>query len=73
MRPFEKSLRLLLELHVLMEAGKGDEPEANAIRDQMDGPWGWHGGPKREGDLLTQDERDLLGHVSEALSPEGLR
>jgi hypothetical protein len=56
-KSFEKSLRLLLDLHVLMAAGKGDEPEADTIRDEMDEPYG----------KLSNIERDLIDKVSEAL------
>ena len=31
--------KLLIELHRLIAEGKGDDEEADAIRDQMDGPW----------------------------------
>ena len=31
--------RLLLRLHDLIARGLGDDPEADAVRDQMDGPW----------------------------------
>lgn len=34
----------------LFEAGKGDGPEADAIRDEMDGPW----------DRMTDDEREAI-------------
>ena len=31
--------RLLIELHRLIADGKGDDDEAEAVRDQMDAPW----------------------------------
>ena len=31
--------RLLTELDRLIAEGKGDDEEAEAVRDQMDGPW----------------------------------
>ena len=31
--------RLLIELDQLIAGGKGDDEEAEAVRDQMDGPW----------------------------------
>lgn len=32
-------VRLLVQLHDLIATGKGDDEEADTIRDQMDGPW----------------------------------
>lgn len=48
-----------------MEEGMGDQPEADEIRDKMDGPWGWHGGSHKSD--LSQSEKDLLKQVSAAL------
>jgi hypothetical protein len=48
---------LLLRLHDLIAAGKGDDSEADAIRDQMDGPWR----------ALTEAEQERLGGLSEDL------
>ncbi len=31
--------RLLQQFDDLIASGRGDDPEADAIRDQMDGPW----------------------------------
>ena len=31
--------RLLLEMHRLIEVGKGDSDEAEALADRMDKPW----------------------------------
>jgi tetratricopeptide (TPR) repeat protein len=36
---FDESVRLLLELHDLIAAGRGDDPEADTIRDLMEPPW----------------------------------
>jgi hypothetical protein len=36
---FETYCELLSKLHVLMTAGKGDDEEADEIRDAMDKPW----------------------------------
>src|SRR5262245_58857824 len=49
--------RLLLRLHDLIIQGRGDEPEADAVRDQMDAPW----------HALTEAEQELLGGLSEDL------
>lgn len=67
MRPFEVALRLLLDLHVLMEAGKSDSPEADDIRDKLDVPYGWCSTPREN--VMTRKEMELLGQVSEALYP----
>jgi hypothetical protein len=56
-KPFEKYLRLLLDLNVLMATGRGDEHEADVIRDQMDKPY-WK---------ISNVERDLIDKISEAL------
>jgi hypothetical protein len=49
--------RFLLRLHELIAKGKGDDPEADAVRDQMDAPW----------HALTQAEQDRVGGLSEDL------
>ena len=48
-------VRGIRELHRLTMAGKDESPEAEAVRDMMDGPW--------EG--LTKPERDRIGGLSE--------
>lgn len=66
MNTFEKALRLMLDLHALIRDGKIESEEADKIRDQMAGPWGWHGG-SHENDL-TFDQRKLLNLISVALN-----
>ncbi len=46
--------RLLIELHHLIGEGKGDDEEAEALRDQMDDPWY----------KLSPEEDDRLGGLS---------
>jgi hypothetical protein len=48
---------LLLELHRLIEAGRGDSAEADRVRDDMDGPW----------HAMTTEERNRCDEVSECL------
>ena len=36
---FRQYVELIGELHRLMAAGRGDTPEADAVRDRMDPPW----------------------------------
>jgi hypothetical protein len=55
--PAKAYARLLVQLHGLLAEGKGDTDEADAIRDQMDGP----------GYALTADEDARLGGLSEDL------
>ncbi len=57
MKPFEQYLRLLLDLHRLMQNGNGDGSEADVIRDKMDGPWR----------LLSPVQELLLSKISEEL------
>ncbi len=57
MTTFEAHLRLLLELHTLMAAGKGDTEEADSVRDWMEKPW--YG--MSEADMRLSDD------ISEAL------
>lgn len=38
-RNAEMYYSLLMKLNVLIDAGNGDTDEADAIRDEMDGPW----------------------------------
>lgn len=45
---------LLRRLHEVMSRGGGDSPEADAIRDEMDGPWY----------ALCEEERELVGGLS---------
>lgn len=49
--------RLQLRLHDLIANGQGDDPEADAIRDQMDTPW--HD--------LTEAQQERVGGLSEDL------
>lgn len=48
----------LFEMYRLAKEGKFESPEADAIRDAMDGPWA----------LLTELERKRAREVSEALN-----
>lgn len=48
---------LLLRLHDLIDKGQGDDPEADAVRDQMDGPWR----------ALTEAQQERVGGLSEDL------
>ena len=36
---YRKYVDLLRRLHVLMSSGRGDDAEADELRDEMDGPW----------------------------------
>lgn len=67
MKPFETALRLLLELHVLMENGQGESQEANDVRDKLDVPCGWYSGNHNPEIEMTGLEKHLLDLVSEAL------
>jgi hypothetical protein len=49
--------RLLLRLHDLITKGQGDDPQADAVRDQMDTPWY----------AMTEAEQERLGGLSEDL------
>jgi hypothetical protein len=49
--------RLLLFLHDLIAKGQGDDPEADAVRDQMDAPWY----------AMTEAEQERVGGLSEDL------
>ena len=49
--------RLLLRLHDQIAKGQGDDPEADAVRDQMDAPWY----------ALTDAEQERVGGLSEDL------
>jgi hypothetical protein len=70
-RPAEESplrayTRLLLRLHELIAAGKGDTANADAVRDEMDAPWR----------SLGSAEQELAGGLSEdlyAISDHGPR
>ena len=48
----------LFEMYRLAKAGKFDSPEADAIRDAMDGPW----------ELLTEAEQVRAGDLSAELT-----
>jgi hypothetical protein len=50
-------VRGMRELHQLLNAGKDDSPEADAIRDATDGPW----------QALSEVERDRVRQLSEDL------
>jgi len=51
---FEHYCVLLSKLHVLMTAGKGDDEEADKIRDAMDKPWY----------KMTKEEQDKVDEIS---------
>ena len=54
---------LLVQLHNLIAAGKGDDPEADAIRDQMDEPW------RHLNDKEISRLRDLSASLYDQLQP----
>jgi hypothetical protein len=49
--------RLLLRVHDLIANGQADDPEADAVRDQMDAPWY----------AMTETEQERVGRLSEDL------
>lgn len=51
-------VRLLVRLDDLMQQGKGDDPEADAIRDQMDEPWY----------AMTEKEREFAREMADLLN-----
>jgi hypothetical protein len=55
--PARAYARLLLRLHDLIAKGQGDEPEADAVREQMDAPWY----------AMTEAEQERVGGLSEDL------
>lgn len=57
MKPFEEYVRLLLHLHTLVDSGRGESSEADAVRDKMDRPHL----------ALSEEERRIVALVSEAL------
>ncbi len=57
MEPFEECIRLLLELHALMKAEKGDSEEAQELRERMEAPH----------HALSEQESWLLSLISETL------
>lgn len=55
---YQSVIRSLLQIHRLWVVGKGESPEADAIRDAMDGPW----------NLLSDAERERARGLSEDLN-----
>lgn len=51
------------ELHRLIATGLGDSPEAEAVRDRLDGPLR----------IMSEDQRKRLQRLSEALYAEAER
>ncbi len=51
-------VRGLLEMYALARAGKYESPEADAVRDDMDGPWA----------LLSEGERTKAFELSEVIN-----
>lgn len=64
-RRFERALRLLLELHVLIETHQGNSPEADAVRDALDPYFGWCADTERN--RLTKEQKTTLELVSRDL------
>lgn len=60
MKPFEQYIRLLFDLHVEVEAGRGDDEKADNIRYDMETPW----------HKMSNRERELTNAVSAALYPD---
>ena len=67
MNRFKECLTLLLNLHTLIESGKGDSAEADNIRDEMDIYYGWCGGSPSEL-IMTDYEKSLMSKISERLN-----
>ena len=55
---YQAVIRALLQIHRLWVDGKGESPEADAIRDAMDGPWS----------RLSDSERERVRGLSEDLN-----
>lgn len=64
---FEKALKLLLDLHVMIEEGNDETEECDAIRDKMDVYWGWGSGINAN-DILSDEEVKILDMVCVALN-----
>lgn len=60
--PFETALRCWLELIVLMDTGKDDTVESDAVRDRLDIPYGWCSNSKIA-DRLSEREKEVLIQV----------
>ncbi len=63
MNRFGRALRLAIALDDLIDAGKGDSPEADTVRDNLDPFVGWCGPQCRPEDRLSEEERQLLVQV----------
>jgi tetratricopeptide (TPR) repeat protein len=59
--PYRAEIRAILALHRLWQEGKGESPEADALRDSTDGAW----------ELLSESERERIRRLSEDLNSLG--
>ncbi len=66
MNRFEQALRLTLALEKLIDEGKGDDPEADAVRNELDVFVGWCGPLYHPEKRLTEDEKRFLAQVMAA-------
>lgn len=62
---YVRYVALLEQLHALIRDGRGDGPEADSVREQMDGPWR-HLTPEE-----TARVREISAVLSSAAGPEG--
>lgn len=61
--PFLEYVRLLIQLHKLIQEGRDESEEGEAIRDEMDGP----------GNRLTEEEKNSIHQLSADLDAIGDR
>lgn len=66
MNNFARALSLTMQLHALFKMGMGASAEADEVRDQLDEYHGWCSTQTKK--KLSQENRELLGKVSAALS-----
>jgi hypothetical protein len=66
MNRFEQALRLTLSLEKLIDEGKGDDPEADSVREDLDSFVGWCGPHYLPENRLTEEEEQLLAQVMTA-------
>ena len=67
MNAFEKTLRLLLDLHALERVGEGDSAAADEVRDNLDIPFGWCSSQVSPEERLTESEVKVINAVSAKL------